>query len=59
MKNMERKEYLKFKEIEKKLKEVAEIFRVREEDLPRVIDRFKKEIKEMEEILHERLDKTN
>ena len=59
MKNMEREEYLKFKEIEKKLKEVAEIFRVREEDLPRVIDRFKKEIKEMEEILHERLDKTN
>ena len=56
---MEREEYLKFKEIEKKLKEVAEIFRVREEDLPRVIDRFKKEIEEMEEILHERLDKTN
>ncbi|MCD6371434.1 MAG: hypothetical protein J7L39_01835 [Candidatus Aenigmarchaeota archaeon] len=48
---MKREEYLKFKEIEKQLKEISKIFRVREEDLPRVIERFKKEINEMEEKL--------
>ena len=46
--------YLEFKEIDKKLKEISKIFRVREEDLPRVIKRFLKEIEEMKEKLKEK-----
>jgi len=39
----------KLKEKEKILKEAIKIFRVDEKDLPRVVERFQKEIKEMEE----------
>ena len=35
------------------LREIAKVFRVEEKDLPRVIARFKKELKEMEEKLSE------
>jgi len=45
---METEELLKKRKI---LKEVAKIFRVEEKDLPRVIARFKRELKEMEEEL--------
>jgi hypothetical protein len=38
-------------EKEKILREASKILRVREEDLPRVIDRFLKEIEEMKEKL--------
>lgn len=44
-----------WKELKKKeeiLKKIAEIFRVEEKDLPRVIERFLKETKEMEEKLN-------
>jgi alanyl-tRNA synthetase len=46
-----KKEWEKLKKKEKILKEAAKILRVEEKDLPRVIERFKKEIKEMEEKL--------
>jgi hypothetical protein len=39
-----------FEELKRKykiLKEAAKIFRVEDKDLPRVIDRFKKELEEM------------
>ena len=45
---METEELLKKRKI---LKEVAKIFRVEEKDLPRVIARFERELKEMEEEL--------
>jgi archaellum component FlaC len=32
------------------LKEAANVFRVKEEDLPRVIERFKKELEEMRKL---------
>jgi alanyl-tRNA synthetase len=44
----------KFKELKKKeklLKQAAAILKVEEKDLPRVVERFKKELKEMEEKL--------
>jgi flagellar motor component MotA len=43
-----------FEELKRKykiLKEVAKIFRVEDKDLPRVIDRFKKELEEMRKSL--------
>ena len=43
-----KKEFLELKEKEKLLKQAAEILRVEEKDLPRVVDRFLKEIKELE-----------
>jgi len=46
-----RKEWTELKKKEKILKEATEILRVEEKDLPRVIERFKREIKEMEEKL--------
>lgn len=45
---MNKKEWEELKEKEKLLKKAAEILRVEEKDLPRVVDRFLKEIKEME-----------
>ncbi len=39
-----KKEFIGLKKKEGLLKKAAEILRVREEDLPRVIDRFLKEI---------------
>jgi alanyl-tRNA synthetase len=45
------KEWNKLKRKEKLLKEAASILRVEDKDLPRVIERFKKEIKEMDEKL--------
>lgn len=44
---MDRKEWEKLKKKEKLLKMAAEILRVEEKDLPRVIDRFMKEIEDM------------
>ena len=41
------KEVSELKEKEKLLKKAAEILRVEDKDLPRVIDRFLKEIEEM------------
>lgn len=45
---MNRKEWEDLIEKEKILKKAAKILRVTEEDLPRVVDRFLKEINEME-----------
>ena len=42
-----KKEFLELKEKEKLLREAAEILRVDEKDLPRVVERFLKEIEEM------------
>jgi hypothetical protein len=42
-------EFLQLKKKEKILKQAAEILRVEEKDLPRVVERFKKEVEEMEE----------
>ena len=42
-----------FEELKRKykiLKEAAKVFRVKEEDLPRVIERFKKELEEMRKL---------
>jgi hypothetical protein len=44
-------DFKKLKEKEKILKEAAEAIRVQEKDLPRVVARFKREIKEMDEKL--------
>ena len=44
-------EWKQLKKKEKILKQAAEILRVEEKDLPRVIERFTKEIKEMDEKL--------
>jgi alanyl-tRNA synthetase len=46
-----KKEWNKLKKKEKLLKKAAGILRVEEKDLPRVVERFQKEIKEMEEKL--------
>ncbi len=46
-----KKEWEKLKKKSKILEKAAEIIRVEEKDLPRVIERFKREIKEMEEKL--------
>jgi len=46
-----KKEWNKLNRKAKLLKEAALILRVEEKDLPRVVERFKKEIKEMEEKL--------
>jgi alanyl-tRNA synthetase len=48
---MSKKEWSKLKKTEKLLKEAASILRVEEKDLPRVVERFQREIKEMEEKL--------
>ena len=45
---MNKKEWETLKKKEKLLKRAAETLRVEEKDLPRVIDRFMKEIEEME-----------
>ncbi|MBI2084744.1 MAG: hypothetical protein HYT70_04010 [Candidatus Aenigmarchaeota archaeon] len=45
---MRKKEWESLKRKEKILKKAAEILRVEEKDLPRVIDRFMKEVEEME-----------
>lgn len=44
---MNQKEWEELKKKEKLLKKAAEILRVEDKDLPRVIDRFLKEIEEM------------
>lgn len=44
---IDREEFLRLKKKEKILKEAADILRVEEKDLPRVLDRFLKEIAEM------------
>ena len=44
-------DFKKLKEKERILKEAAESIRVQEKDLPRVVARFKREIKEMDEQL--------
>lgn len=41
-----KKEFLELKEKEKLLKKAAEILRVEDKDLPRVVDRFLKDISE-------------
>jgi len=45
---MNSKEWSELKRKEEILKEIAEIFRVEEKDLPRVVSRFLSEVKEME-----------
>lgn len=45
----ETKRWQELKEKEKILKEAADAIRVQEKDLPRVVTRFKREIKDMEE----------
>lgn len=47
------KTWKELKEKECLLKKAAAILRVEEKDLPRVIERFQKEIKEMEEKIRE------
>ena len=44
---MQHEEYEKLRKKEKILKKASEILRVKPEDLPRVVKRFKKEIEEM------------
>lgn len=44
---MNKKEWAELKNKEKLLKKAAEILKVEEKDLPRVVDRFLKEIDEM------------
>jgi len=44
-----KKEWQEMKKKSKILEKAAEILRVEERDLPRVIERFQREIKEMEE----------
>ena len=46
-----KKEWKNLKKKSKILEKAAEILRVEEKDLPRVVERFQKEIKEMEEKL--------
>jgi len=50
-KMISKKEWEELKRKEKILKEAANILRVSEKDLPRVVDRFLREIKEMEDKL--------
>jgi alanyl-tRNA synthetase len=47
-----KKELQELKKKEKLLKKAAEILRVGEKDLPRVVERFKKEIDEMDRKLN-------
>ncbi len=47
------KEWKELKRKEKLLKEAADILRVEPQDLPRVIERFVNEVKEMDEKLKE------
>jgi len=49
---MNYKEWLELKKKEEILKKIAEIFRVEEKDVPRVIERFLNEVKEMESKLN-------
>ena len=44
-------EFKELKKKEKLLKQAAAILKVEEKDLPRVVERFKRELKEMEETL--------
>ena len=44
-------EFKELKKKEKLLKQAAAILKVEEKDLPRVVERFKRELKEMEEKL--------
>ena len=44
---MNKKEWEELKKKEKLLKKAAEILRVEDKDLPRVVDRFMKEVEEM------------
>lgn len=46
-----KKEWQNLKKKSKILEKAAEILRVEEKDLPRVVERFQKEIKEMKEKL--------
>ena len=46
---MELKEWMELEKKEKLLKKAAAVLRVEEKDLPRVIDRFLREIEEMRE----------
>ena len=48
---LSREEFEELKEKEKILKEASKILRVEDKDLPRVVERFLREIKEMEERL--------
>jgi hypothetical protein len=48
---LSKREWQKLKKKSKILEKTAEILRVEEKDLPRVIERFQREIKEMEEII--------
>jgi uncharacterized membrane protein YgaE (UPF0421/DUF939 family) len=46
----EKEEFEKLKKKYKILKEAAKVFKVEDKDLPRVIERFKKELEEMRKI---------
>lgn len=46
-----KKEWQELKKKEKLLKEALKVLKVEEKDLPRVIERFQREIKEMKEKL--------
>ncbi|MDI6807023.1 MAG: hypothetical protein QMD14_04410 [Candidatus Aenigmarchaeota archaeon] len=46
-----KKQWQELKKKEKLLKEALKIFKVEAKDLPRVIERFRQEVKEMEEKL--------
>jgi hypothetical protein len=46
-----RKEWEELNEDDRILKKALEIFRVEAKDLPRVVERFQREVKEMEEKL--------
>jgi predicted RNase H-like nuclease (RuvC/YqgF family) len=48
---IEKTRWQELKRKEKLLKKVLEIFRVEAKDLPRVVERFQREIKKMEEKL--------
>ncbi|MEM5801902.1 MAG: hypothetical protein QXQ18_00750 [Candidatus Aenigmatarchaeota archaeon] len=48
-------EFKKLKHKEKILKKAAEILRVEDKDLPRVVERFQNEIEEMKTILESNL----
>jgi len=50
---LSKKRFDELKRKERILKEAAAVLRVQESDLPRVIERFQREIKEMEEKLNE------
>lgn len=59
--NLSREEWEKLVKWEKILKRAAQILRVEDKDLPRVVKRFKKEVEEMKEELglrkkHDELD---